>query len=87
MRRRAITIRRKLRVRAKQTNHVRADEFDVDKEFELQEEYKKQLEEFSFYKSMVWVYVLMFPLLRNCLCSLTSAFYLLSLYSPLSILT
>ena len=72
LRRRAITIRRKLRVRAKQTSHVRADEFDVDKEFELQEEYKKQLEEFSFYKIMVWAYVLLFPLLRNCLCTVVS---------------
>lgn len=60
MRRKAITIRRKLRVKAKQSNHVRADDFDVEKEFQLQEEYKKQLEEFSFYKSLVCTYVCVF---------------------------
>lgn len=53
LRRKAITIRRKLRVKAKQTNHVRADEFDAEKEFDQQAEYKKQLEEFSVYKSLM----------------------------------
>ena len=88
MRRKAITIRRKLRVKATQTNHIRSNEFDVDKEFEIQEEYKKQLEEFSYWKSLVSVrimYIYMCVCVCVCVCRcIHSSFLLLYPFTLLS---
>ncbi len=52
-RRRQVKIRRKLRVRGAQTSHIREDEFDAEKEFELLEEYSNELQQFSYYKTVM----------------------------------